>query len=119
MSARSETTPTSKRLEFLLKQTAPGGAGVSDPFAWYCLAMEFRALGRHGEALATFEELRTRAADYVPMYLMCAQMLEKMGRLEEARAWLQRGIEAARAKGDAHALSELEGAAELLRELLP
>jgi tetratricopeptide (TPR) repeat protein len=101
---------TSKRLEFLLKQTATGGAESENPFAWYGLAMEYRALSRHEEALAVFEKLRARTPDYVPMYLMCGQMLEKMGRLDDAKAWLAFGLEAARKKGDAHAAGELEGA---------
>jgi tetratricopeptide (TPR) repeat protein len=100
---------TSKRLEFLQKMTA-SAPGRDDPFAWYGLAMEYRSLERHEEALATFVALRARAPDYVPMYLMCGQMLEKIGRIGEARAWLSAGIEVARSKGDAHALSELEGA---------
>lgn len=98
---------TSKRLEFLSKMAA---SGAEDPFVWYGLAMEYRSLGRHDEALATFSALRARAPEYVPMYLMCGQMLESMGRGEDARAWLTSGIDAARAKGDGHALSELEGA---------
>jgi hypothetical protein len=48
------------------------------------------------------------------MYLMCGQVLESLGRLEEARAWLASGVDAARAKGDAHALSELQAALEHL-----
>jgi hypothetical protein len=100
---------TSKRLEFLQKLTTDG-LGKDDPFAWYGLAMEYRALERHEEALTTFETLRAKAADYVPMYLMCGQMLEKIGRVDEARAWLSAGVEAARKKGDGHALGELEGA---------
>jgi hypothetical protein len=36
--------------------------------------------------------------------------LEKAGRKDEARAWLEAGIEAARKKKDGHALSELESA---------
>jgi predicted Zn-dependent protease len=100
----------SKRLEFLQKQTAPGGAASGDPFAWYGLAMEYRALSRHEEALAAFETLRATAPDYVPMYLMCGQMLSTMGRPSDARAWLSLGLEAARKKGDAHAAGELEGA---------
>jgi tetratricopeptide (TPR) repeat protein len=101
---------TSKRLEFLLKQTAPGGAAAGDPFAWYGLAMEYRALSRRDEALAAFEALRARSPDYVPMYLMCGQMLETMGRIEDARAWLSQGIQAAREKGNEHAASELAAA---------
>jgi tetratricopeptide (TPR) repeat protein len=99
----------SRRLEFLLKVTS---SGSEDPFAWYGLALEYRALSRHGEALATFERLRARSPDYVPMYLMCAHLLEAMGRAQDARSWLTAGIEAARTKGDAHAMSELQSALE-------
>jgi predicted Zn-dependent protease len=105
--ATVEMAATSKRLEFLQKHTASGAA---DAFAWYGLAMEYRSLDRHDDALATFEALRTNSPDYVPMYLMCGQMLEKLGRVDAARAWLAAGVEAARKKGDGHALGELEGA---------
>jgi len=98
---------TSKRLEFLQKLTS---SGSTDPFAWYGLAMEYRSLERHDEALAAFETLRGRNPEYVAMYLMCGQMLEKMGRVVDARAWLTSGIEAAQKKGDSHAVGELEGA---------
>ncbi len=98
---------TSKRLEFLSKMAA---SGTEDPFVWYGLAMEYRSLGRLDEAFATFGALRERSPEYVPMYLMCGQMLESMGRAEDARAWLTSGVAAARAKGDGHALSELEAA---------
>jgi tetratricopeptide (TPR) repeat protein len=104
----------SKRLEYLLKLTGREGAAADDPFAWYGLAMEYRSLERYDDALAAFESLRARSPGYVPMYLMCGQMLEKLGRSVDARTWLRAGIEAARNKGDAHALSELEGALETL-----
>jgi tetratricopeptide (TPR) repeat protein len=98
---------SSKRLAFLEQTT---GAGSKDPFAWYCLALEYRNLERWDDALRTFETLRTNAPDYVPMYLMCGQMLEKLARKDDARVWLEQGIEAARQKRDTHALSELEAA---------
>jgi predicted Zn-dependent protease len=102
---------SSKRLEFLLKMTSGGN---EDPFVWYGLAMEYRSLGRLDEALTTFEGLRSRTPDYVPMYLMCGQMLESMGRASDARSWLSTGIESARKKGDSHAASELESALQAL-----
>ena len=102
---------TSKRLEFLEKVTS---SGSTDPFAWYGLAMEYRSLERHAEALETFEALRSRTPDYVAMYLMCGQMLESMGRPQDARTWLTSGIESARRKGDTHAASELESALQAL-----
>ncbi|HXN30449.1 MAG TPA: tetratricopeptide repeat protein [Polyangiaceae bacterium] len=104
----------SKRLDYLLKLTHGQGAEKADPFAWYGLAMEYRGLERYDEALSTFEVLRKAAPDYIPMYLMCGQMLEKLGRAADARAWLSAGAEQARQRGDAHALSELEGAIEAL-----
>jgi hypothetical protein len=48
------------------------------------------------------------------MYLMCGQMLESMGRAEDARAWLTSGVQAAQKKGDSHAASELDSALQAL-----
>ena len=59
-------------------------------------------------------ELLQRNADYVPAYLMFAQMLVKESRPEEAREVLDRGIAAASKAGNGHALSEMES---LLSEL--
>jgi len=100
-------TPTNKRLAFLEKVTAEG---TDDPLAWYGLGMEYRKLERWDEALQTFTTLRTRKPDYVAMYLMCGQMLGGIGRTDEAREWLEEGIARARAKGESHALGELESA---------
>jgi predicted Zn-dependent protease len=98
---------SSKRLAILEKMIA---AGSKEPFTWYALAMEYAGLDRIDDALKTFGSLRDIDASYVPMYLMCGTMLLKAGRLDEGRAWLSDGIRAARAKDDAHALSELESA---------
>lgn len=97
----------SKRLAYLEKAAA---AGSTDPFVWYGLAQEYRSLARDEEALATFAKLRAASPDYVAMYLMCGQLLEKMARIDDAREWLAAGIVAAKAKRDSHALGELEGA---------
>lgn len=99
------------RLDVLLKMTASPSA---DSFAWYALALEYKGLGRHEEALKTFSKLRERDAAYVPMYLMCGSMLIEVGRRPEARSWLEAGVSAARAKGDTHALGEISGALESL-----
>jgi len=98
----------SKRLAYLEKITSEGS---TDPFAWYGLALEYKTAGRVDDALRTFESLRAKSPDYVPMYLMCGQMLIDAGR-DGARAWLEAGIEAAKAKRDTHALGELEAALE-------
>jgi predicted Zn-dependent protease len=80
----------------------------ADPFPYYCLAQEYRSQGRAQDALATFERLRAHAPEYVPQYLMAAQVALASGRAAEARAWATQGVAAARAKRDGHALGELE-----------
>ena len=101
----------SKRLAFLQKITAEGS---TDPLAWYGLAMEYRKLERWDEALQTFTSLRSMKPDYVALYLMCGQMLDGIARKDEAREWLEAGIEQAERKGDSHAVSELQSALEAL-----
>jgi thioredoxin-like negative regulator of GroEL len=64
--------------------------------------------GDTGAADRHFRELLQRNADYVPAYLMYAQMLSREARGEEARQVLSTGIAAADRKGDAHARSEME-----------
>jgi len=102
-----------KRLAYLEKVTREGTA---DPFPWYGLALEYRNLERWDESLQTFTTLRTQHPDYVPAYLMCGQMLDKCGRKDEARTWLEAGIEAAERKKDGHALSELQSALAALED---
>jgi predicted Zn-dependent protease len=97
----------SKRLAFLEKTT---GEGSKDPLAWYGLALEYAGLDRVDDAVATFEKLRVISPAYVPMYLMCGQVLAKAGRPAEARTWLETGIETARAAGNQHALGEMQEA---------
>lgn len=82
--------------------------GSTDPFHWYARAMELRGLGRLEEALDAYAEVRERFADYVPTYLMAAQVAQELDRLDDARAWAEQGLEQAKKKGDAHAASELD-----------
>jgi Tfp pilus assembly protein PilF len=79
-----------------------------DAFSRYGLAMECMNGGDPGAADGHFRELLQRNADYVPAYLMYAQMLSRQARGEEARQVLSTGIQAADRKGDQHARSEME-----------
>jgi len=85
-----------------------------DAFSRYGLAMECLNSGDSATAEANFRELLQRSADYVPAYLMFAQMLVKESRPDEAREVLDKGIAAASRAGNGHALSEMES---LLNEL--
>jgi tetratricopeptide (TPR) repeat protein len=96
-----------KRLAFLEQHTAAGNA---DSFAFYGLGMEYRKEGRVDDAIATFEKLKAKDPDYLPMYLMAGQALLDAGRGDEARTWLEAGIGIATRKGDGKTLGELESA---------
>ena len=80
-----------------------------DAFSRYGLAMECMNAGDPGAAAGHFRVLIERNADYVPAYLMYAQLLLRESRPEEARQVLSTGIAAATKKGDQHARSEMEG----------
>ncbi len=101
----------SKRLEMLESFCAKGS---TDPFHWYARALELRSLGRLGDCLAGLQEVRRRFPDYVPTYLIAAQVAEELDRPEDAVDFAKAGVEVARAAGDAKALSELEAQLLLL-----
>jgi tetratricopeptide (TPR) repeat protein len=103
----SDTAANQRRLAMLEAVLAKGS---DDPFVHYARAMELRSLGRLEEALGAFADVGSRFPAYVPTYLMAGQVAEQLGRTEEARRWLERGLEAGRAAGDGHAVAELEQA---------
>jgi thioredoxin-like negative regulator of GroEL len=80
-----------------------------DPFSRYGLAMECVNSGDPAAADQHFRALLQSNADYVPAYLMYAQLLVRESRATEARTVLSSGIAAAEKKGDQHARSEMEG----------
>ncbi len=94
----------SKRLMYLEKVTSEGS---KDPFAWYALANEYNSVGRPEDAIRTFESLRTLDPSYVPQYLICGQLLANLKRPDEAKVWLNQGLEVAQRVGNNHALSEI------------
>ena len=95
-----------QRLESLEKLTSSDKA---DAFAWYGLAMEYKAAGRIDDAERAFTTLREKHPDYVPMYLMAGSMLVDAGRGDDARGWLEEGMERATAAGNAHARDAMKG----------
>jgi thioredoxin-like negative regulator of GroEL len=85
-----------------------------DAFSRYGLAMECVNSGDPSAADTHFRALLERNADYIPAYLMYAQLLARESRTTEARQILSTGIAAATKKGDQHASSEM---AALLNDL--
>jgi Tetratricopeptide repeat len=84
----------------------------SDAFARYGLAMEYSKTGQTEEALSQFSRLLELHPDYTNGYFMAAQTLERAGRTPEAKAMLEKGIDAAKRTGARHALSEMSGMLE-------
>ena len=82
----------------------------SDPFPRYGLAMELKNQGKLDDAASAFAELIASFPDYVPAYLMAGNVLATQGKRGEATDVYKRGISAATARGDQHAVKELESA---------
>jgi Flp pilus assembly protein TadD len=82
----------------------------------YMLAMEHVSLGNDAEAARCFEELVSANPDYPPAYHQGARTLQRLGRLTEARALLQRGIPTATKIGDTHAAGEMQELLAMMEE---
>jgi hypothetical protein len=78
-----------------------------DTFLRYSLAMELDKEGAHDASLAKFAELTRDMPPYVPAFFMAAQQLARLGRPDEARDILRKGIQAAQAQNDLHAAGEM------------
>ena len=78
-----------------------------DTFLRYSLAMELDKEGNHDASLAIFAELGRNEPPYVAAFFMAGQQVVRLNRVDEARAVLRNGIEAAAAQGDGHAAGEM------------
>ena len=96
----------------ILKQMIAENANNS--FARYGLGMEYVKSGDFTQAVAEFRALLDLDNGYSAAYFHAGQALEKLGRVEEARAMYEKGVEVTTRKGDAHTRSEIEGALRLL-----
>ena len=71
----------SSRLEMIEKMLA---AGSTEAFHWYARAMELRSLDRLEDALGAYADVREKFPDYVPTYLMAAQVAQELERDDDA-----------------------------------
>ena len=86
-----------------------------DSFLRYTLAMEYRKLDENEKSLELLAELANDdEPKYVAAFFMAAQQLVELDRLDEARAFLQNGIDEARRQDNQHAAAEMS---ELLSEI--
>jgi|SRR5690606_2990161 len=85
-----------------------------DPFLHYALTMEYAKLGDDEKTLTAFENMVKDYPDYVGTYYHFGKLLEKKGEPERAKEIYLIGIQMCRRLRNIHALSELQGALNLL-----
>ena len=102
---------TNTRLDILRGMVV---SNPGDSFARYGLAMECVTSGKLQEAVDEFRTLLEANPKYPAAYFHCGQALEKLGKIEDARALYQKGIEVTTAMGDTHTRSELQAALDIL-----
>jgi tetratricopeptide (TPR) repeat protein len=99
------------RIETLRAMVAQNPA---DAFARYGLAMELIKSGELVNGVAEFRVLLEHNPTYAAAYFHGGQALEKLGELEEARAFYEKGVEVTGRTGDQHTRSELQAALDML-----
>ena len=78
-----------------------------DVFLRYSLAMEMRSEGDRESSLRLLAALTQEEPPHVASFFMAAQQLVELEQVDEARSYLNRGIQQAQAQGDAHAAAEM------------
>ena len=89
-------------------------ANPGDAFSRYGLAMEYLNSGNLETAVDQFRELLEHNPKYAAGYFHGGQTLEKLGRIDEAKALYSQGIAVTTATGDLHTRSELQAALDML-----
>ena len=83
-----------------------------DSFLKHALALEYIKMGDEDEAKKLFLEILGRDPSYIGSYYHLARLLERTGESENAKAWYEKGMIAAKQAGDNHAYNELQAAYE-------
>jgi Flp pilus assembly protein TadD len=102
---------STNRIEVLTAMVAQNPA---DAFARYGLAMELVKTGQLETAVTEFRALLEHNPNYAAAYFHGGQALEKLGDVEQARLFYQKGVDVTGRTGDQHARSELEAALDML-----
>lgn len=85
-----------------------------DTFVLYAIALEHKKAGDNDRAIEFLDRTIRFDPGYCYAYFQKGQVFEATGDLAAAKQAYEAGIISARTKGDAHALSELEGALQMI-----
>ncbi len=102
--------PTVEQLQELLEKEP------DDPFLNFGLSMALISAGETEAALESFDRTLGLDPQYVPAHFQKGRLLADVGRMDEARETLRKGIEVARAVGDQHAEGEMNEFLSLMEE---
>lgn len=91
-------------------------ANPGDSFLQHALALEYIKAGDDEQARLLFENILSSDPSYVGSYYHLGKLLESKGDITLAMEWYQKGMLAAKAAGDNHALNELRAAYEDLAD---
>lgn len=86
----------------------------ADAFLRYGLAMELVKSGQLQGAVTEFRTLLDHNPNYAAAYFHGGQALEKLGDIDQARAFYEKGVEVTSRTGDQHTRSELQAALDML-----
>lgn len=86
----------------------------TDAFLRYGLAMELVKSGQLQGAVTEFRTLLDHNPNYAAAYFHGGQALEKLGDIDQARAFYEKGVEVTSRTGDQHTRSELQAALDML-----
>lgn len=86
----------------------------SDTFSRYALGMEYLGASEFSQALEQFQEVIRLNPHDPAAYSQAAISAENLNQIDQARLFLQQGIEVATKKGDKHTREEMEAALEKL-----
>lgn len=79
----------------------------NDVFVVYAIALEHYKMGSAQKSIALLKDLIAQHESYVPAYFKLGQWLSEMDFMDEAKDYLEQGIEQAKAQGDTKAIQEM------------
>jgi Tfp pilus assembly protein PilF len=88
----------------------------ADSFLNHALALEYIKQGNDEEARQIFIGILEREPGYVGSYYHLGRLLERMGEIDLAKTWYEKGMAVAENQGDKHAFNELRAAHEDITE---